>query len=386
MNLLQNNQAKIFFYLLMAAAGYAIYTLFQPYLGTIFFAIIIVITFGSVYQRIEERLGRFKAWATPITILVVVLTLLIPLTVLVLLAINEISWIIIDIIDFEVLSDSNIDQAINGINSFVTSMGLPKTYLLSRERITTFVQDNIGSLATAAQTYLGGLGGNATALITKAIVFFSLLGTLFPSMDWLLEYLKELSPLNDDLDQTYLDRMVGMSRDMFRGIVVIAIVQGIATGILFFALNVPYVILWTVLATFLSLIPIGTALVFIPAAIIFLLLGWFLEAVVVLIVGLLIIGNLDTILRPRLVSGENSVDSTLILIGALGGLSLFGLLGVVYGPVLVIIFLTTLEIYRTHYTPEAMAQIQTMTLNAIEQDDENIVEVESIKTDVESGE
>lgn len=384
MNLLQNNQAKIFFYLLMAAVGFATYRLFQPYLGTVFFALIIVITFRSVYERIEGRLKRFKWLATPITILVVVLTILIPITILALLAINEISWIITDIIEFEVLSSSNIDEVITGINEVIVSVGLPETYMLSLEGITTWVQTNIGSWATSAQSYLSGIGGNAASLITNAIVLFSLLGTLFPSIDWLLDYLKELSPLSDDLDQTYIDRMIGMSRDMFRGIVVIAIVQGVATGVMFWALAVPYVVLWSVLATFLSLIPIGTALIFIPASAIFFLLGWNLEAIVTLLVGLVVIGNLDTILRPRLVSDDATVDSTLILIGALGGLALFGLMGVVYGPVLVIIFLTTLDIYRVHYSPTAAGLIQSMTANAIEQNDDNLVEVESIKTEVKS--
>ncbi|MEM8857869.1 MAG: AI-2E family transporter [Chloroflexota bacterium] len=357
MTLSQNNQVKTFFYLLMAAAFFAIFTLFRPYLGVIFFSLIIVITFAPVHRRIEQRFGRYKAWATPVTIIVVLLTILIPLTILLLLAINEVLWIIDDIITFEVISDSNIDQLINDFNSFITQLGIPSTYLLSRERITEFIQTNIGSFATVVQCFLSGIGGNATALITKAIIFFSLLSTLFPSLNWLIGYLKELSPLSDDLDQIYIDRVIGMSKDMFRGIVVIALVQGIATGILFFILGIPYVILWTILATLLALIPIGTAFVFIPTAIIFLALGFFIDAAIVIIVGMLVIGNLDTVLRPRLVTQDEPVDSTLILIGALGGLGLFGLLGVVYGPVLVIIFLTTLEIYQAYYSPTATGSL-----------------------------
>ncbi|MEM9775064.1 MAG: AI-2E family transporter [Chloroflexota bacterium] len=357
MNLSQNSQVKTFFYLLMALAFFAIFILFRPYLGVIFFSLIIVITFAPVHRRVEQRFGRFRAWATPVTIIVVLLTILIPLTILLLLAINEVLWIIEDIIEFEVISDSNIDQLINDFNSFITQLGVPSTYLLSRERITEFIQTNIGSFATVVQGYLSGIGGNATALITKAIIFFSLLSTLFPSLNWLIGYLKELSPLSDDLDQIYIDRVIGMSKDMFRGIVVIALVQGISTGILFFILGIPYVILWTILATLLALIPIGTAFIFLPTALIFLLFGYFIDAAVVIVVGMLIIGNLDAVLRPRLVTQEEPVDSTLILIGALGGLALFGLLGVVYGPVLVIIFLTTLEIYQAYYSPTATGSL-----------------------------
>lgn len=357
MNLAQNNQVKTFFYLLMAAAFFAIFVLFRPYLGVLFFSLIIVITFAPVHRRIEQRFGRYKAWATPVTIIVVLLTILIPLTILLLLAINEVLWIIDDIITFEIMSDSNIDQLINDFNNFITQLGVPSTYLLSRDRITEFIQTNIGAFATAAQSYLSGIGSNATDLITKAIIFFSLLSTLFPSIDWLIGYLKELSPLNDELDQIYIDRVIGMSKDMFRGIVVIALVQGIATGILFFILGIPYVILWTILATLLALIPIGTAFIFLPTAVLFLLFGYFIDAAVVIVVGMLVIGNLDAVLRPRLVTQDEPVDSTLILVGALGGLALFGLLGVIYGPVLVIIFLTTLEIYQAYYSPTATGSL-----------------------------
>ncbi len=383
MEFLQNKQAKSFFYLLMAITFFAVFRVFRPYLGVIFFAIVIVITFGSVYHRIEERLGRFRAWASPVTILVVLLTLLVPLTILLLLTLNELAWMIEDLLIWasgtnvdEITDDTTLtfdfNQLLDKLNMALASYGVPKTYLLSYDQIITFIQTRTSSFASSAQTYLSTIGGNATAFITKAIVFFSLLAVLFPNMDKMLDYLKELSPLDDNLDQIYIDRMIGMSRDMFRGIVVIAVVQGVATGILFFLLGVPYVILWTIVATFLSLIPIGTAFVFVPATIIFLLLGFFFEAAVVLIIGMLVIGNLDTVMRSRLVSEENTIDSTLVLIGALGGLALFGLLGVVYGPVLVIIFLTTLEIYRVHYSPTAEAKIKEKTAQAIEQAEQGV--------------
>ena len=108
------NQAKLFFYLLLAAIFYATFRLAQPYLGVVFFALILVVTFYPMHNRIEERLGKYSAWATPLTTIAMVLILLIPLTVLLLLALNEIIFMVDDIIYFEIISDSNIDNLSDG--------------------------------------------------------------------------------------------------------------------------------------------------------------------------------------------------------------------------------------------------------------------------------
>ena len=100
----------------MAFAFYGGYLLFRPYIGVILFALIIVITFYPVYGKVQQRLGRWDAWAPAVTITIVIITLLTPLFILGLLAINEITLIVDDIIYFELISNENIDKTFATIN------------------------------------------------------------------------------------------------------------------------------------------------------------------------------------------------------------------------------------------------------------------------------
>ena len=87
----------------------------------------------------------------------------------------------------------------------------------------------------------------------------------------------------------------------------------------------------------------------VPAGIVLIAFGSGWQGLLVIIGGLLVVSNIDTILRPLLVPKEANINSALVLIGALGGLHLFGFLGVIYGPVVMIFLVTTVEIYLEHY-------------------------------------
>src|SRR5215211_4407062 len=139
---------------------------------------------------------------------------------------------------------------------------------------------------------------------------------------------------------------------MFLGIFVIAVAQGLVTGLLFWIAGVPYSPLLTLVAVVASMFPLGASLVALPVGIFLLIVGNYVGGVVVLAGYFLIVSNIDNLLRPRLVSKEAYLSFALVLLSALGGYELFGFFGVVYGPVLMILFLTVLEVYETYYAPK----------------------------------
>lgn len=341
--------SSAFFYLLMAFAFYAAYLLVKPYLGVIIFALVIVAMFSPVQLWFERKLSKRKGWATPLTILFVIFIILIPVIGIISLCFSQILQIAEDVALSGFIQDTSIAGVLKQVNGYLATIPVLQGYQIEESQIVTTLEGSVQSVAGFAQSIATRLGSNITKLIADAIVFFSVLASMFPNFGRFLEFIKSVSPLDDRLDQKYIDRILAMSKDMLKGIVVIAAVQALASGILLGLMGVPYLVLWTVLAFILSMVPLGANVVLVPIGITLILLGQVWAGGIIIAVGMLGISNIDNFLRPRLVSEEASLDPTLVLVGALGGLSLFGFLGVVYGPVLMIFLLTTIEIYRDNY-------------------------------------
>jgi len=143
---------------------------------------------------------------------------------------------------------------------------------------------------------------------------------------------------------------------MFLAIFVIAVVQGLLMGLFMWLADVPFTPLWTLIAVVAAMLPLGASLVALPVGIVLLIVGNYFGGVLVLAGYFLIVSNIDNLLRPRLVSKEAYLSFALVLLSALGGYELFGFFGVVYGPVLMILFLTVLEVYETYYAQDAPPQ------------------------------
>ena len=133
---------------------------------------------------------------------------------------------------------------------------------------------------------------------------------------------------------------------MLKGDLVVGVVQGILGGLIFWILGMGTPVMWGAVMAVLSLLPaFGTSLVWVPAAIYLLLTGSAWKGVVLLAFGTLVISTIDNVLRPVLVSTDVKMPSYVVLVSSLGGIAIFGVNGVVIGPLLAAIFLTAWEIY-----------------------------------------
>ncbi len=153
-------------------------------------------------------------------------------------------------------------------------------------------------------------------------------------------------PLAEEDEARMVKKFVSVTRATLKGTLVIGIIQGALAGLAFWITGIQGALFWGTLMALLSIIPgIGTALVWLPAAVIFLARGsvW-AGAFLVAFCGL-VVGSVDNLLRPRLVGRDTQMHDLLILFGTLGGLLLFGVLGFIIGPILAALFVTVWEIY-----------------------------------------
>jgi predicted PurR-regulated permease PerM len=179
---------------------------------------------------------------------------------------------------------------------------------------------------------------------------------LLPTYDDLNKRLQELSPLDVDISQRYIRKTTVMITSMVKGVFLVALIQGLVMGFFFWLARIPFTWFLTILSIAFAVLPaVGISFIVLPLAVILLLSGQTGPALLILFGFYGVVNIIDTILRPKLVSKEAYLNFALILIAIFGGLQLAGLLGIIYGPVVMILFMTTIEIYEEHYAIRAKA-------------------------------
>jgi predicted PurR-regulated permease PerM len=134
------------------------------------------------------------------------------------------------------------------------------------------------------------------------------------------------------------------------GSLVVAMVQGLLAGLAYWALGVPFSVLWGVVTAFAALLPLGgSTLVSIPATIYLFLEGETIRAIILLVWSLAIVGTVDNVLKPLLIGSRLGLPVLFLFFGILGGLALFGALGIILGPVLFALLRALLDVYIEEY-------------------------------------
>jgi predicted PurR-regulated permease PerM len=183
------------------------------------------------------------------------------------------------------------------------------------------------------------------ALVVLVILYVFLSRYKSPGKQEILE----IVPFPTEITQLFLDKIDLMVKAMFKGTFVIALTQGLAMGLVLWLAGVPYVLFLTLASMFLSLIPlIGVSLVAWPVGIILILSGNIFRGVFVIAAFLIFVAQIDTFLRPRLVPKGAQLNPALVLISVLGGLGVLGIVGALYGPVVMILLVTSIDVYSKY--------------------------------------
>src|ERR1700733_14974511 len=250
-------------------------------------------------------------------------------------------------------------QALNAVNALrsdasqqkITSFIANRPALASRiEDFTSSIDVNNATRSTAA--YLGGnLAGllrNSVRIITQLVVMLFLLFFLFRDRALALSSLCSLLPLRDEESSELLERVGDTILATALGRLTIAAIQGVLGGLAFWVLGVPGVILWAFTLTVCAMIPaFGSFLVWGPVAIYLGLTGHWGKAALLGLWGAVIVSTIDNILYPVLVGSHLRAHTATILLSVLGGIAVFGPIGIVLGPVLFTLAATLLEFWHT---------------------------------------
>jgi predicted PurR-regulated permease PerM len=333
-----SNLKRAFFLLILVVITAAFVWLIRDFTQPIFWAVALAIVFYPGHALIQRRLPERPATAAAISVIIVLFVVVLPIIAIVAAVTGEASDLYQSMRDGDVSITgiySQLTERIPQVSALVTSLGIDVEQISSQ--LTSSAISISQFLATSALQI-----GQDTLRIT--VFFFLMLYLLFFCLKdghAILEELIRAVPIGDERERRFLDRFAEVSRATIKGTLVIGIVQGTIGGIAFALIGIQAPVLWGVAMALLSIVPaVGPALVWVPATIILAFEGRLLAAAALFVVGALIISLVDNLLRPILVGRDTRMPDYLVLLSTLGGLTAFGLAGVVVGPIIAAFFLT----------------------------------------------
>ena len=321
----------------------------RRYLILVVIAAIVAYLFTPVHNRLRTRFSA--GLATTLTVLAALATVVVPLSLLITVATFQVSRMLVGLADWAKTADLNAlgNRGVELVNQLLGKLPFdtpPITPDSLRAPVVTAAQ-NVGEWLLRT---LQGAAGGAIGFITAAIIFLYVLISLLSNRAEVLMLIRRLNPLGMEVTDLYLAKMGAMVRGAVRGQFIIAVIQGTLGAISIYIAG--FHDAFFIIAIFLialSLIPLGSGIVTIPFGIGMMIFGNIAGGAFVVLFHLIGITNVDNFLRPILVPKEAKLDSALMLLSVFSGIAMFGFFGIVLGPVLMIMIVTTISVYLEVY-------------------------------------
>lgn len=349
---MKNHLSSNFLFLIIVLTGIMVYLIFKPFLIALFLAFILSQLFQGWYQKIKNKFNGRGSLASFALCVILFFVLAIPFFITISLVAKE---------------TTDLYRNVQKTDWQTYFNNLPKLPILSELEIdiaTLDIQNIAMSNSQEIATGSKKLGDILFSIIKKTyqetshfifmifVTFFSLY-YLFKDSDKIIKKIMQLSPLRDREEKKLLENFNSISKATLKGSLVIAVIQGSLTGLLFWTVGIPSPALWGLVTTIISLIPLlGSALIWLPAGFIMLLLGNLWQAIVIFAFGAIVISLIDNILRPKLVGNATSLHPILVFLSTIGGIGLFGITGILIGPIFIVLFITLLDIYQAEFKDE----------------------------------
>ena len=328
--------------------------LFGAYFLRDYFVLIVVAAVGAylftpVFNWFNKRLGTgLSATCTLLSALVMVI---VPIGLLLVLAFVQISRMVDSIAgwvkttDLSVLGDKVL-HVLNDLAARVPFAHITVTAETLRKAIVTAGRNAGEWLLHFLQGAVGGIAGAVTA----AIIFLYVFVALLVNREQIRTLIGQLNPLGDEVTDLYLRKAGAMVRGTVSGQFVIALCQGVAGAASIYVAGFHHgFFMFAILLTALSIIPLGGGIVTIPFGIGMIFYGNIAGGAFVVLWHLLVVTNIDNFLRPILVPRDARLNQALMLLSVFGGIAMFGPWGIVIGPVLMILIVTTVDVYLAVY-------------------------------------
>lgn len=325
--------------------GFALFKIVQPFLGPLLWAIFLAFMLQPLHVRLTRRLrGRAQLSALLLTILMLVL-MVGPLTALSAAFAAQVGDLL------RALQGTVADQTRSNVTNLVNIpwvsdalQWLDATLDINVAQVRGWISQGsreiLQSLASmGGKVFLGAVGTVAGFVLMVFMLFF-----FIRDGEEMFKTLRELVPMSRPHKNKLFDHLAAVTRAMVFGTGLTALIQGTLVGIAFLIVELPSALVFGVIAALASLIPVGgTALVWVPAAIVLAAQGRWGAMAFMVLWGALLVSLVDNVVRPMLVAGRAPVGTLTVFIGVLGGLAAFGAIGLFLGPVVIALIIALIR-------------------------------------------
>jgi predicted PurR-regulated permease PerM len=318
---------------LLLLFAYWSYLLLSPFLSYAILGLLLAFLFQPLYRRMASDLG--ETFAAALSIIIVLLIIILPSI-----------WI----------ATTLVTQTGNAYQ-----MAIEHGFKFDGSKIATYIQSTTGFDMKAPLTAVFGAGKDAAAaalpkvititggvIVGFVVFFFVFYYALKEGREWYVAASNAL-PIRKNYKKKLQHEIESMTKALFYGQILTALLIGIGTGIIFMLFGIPNAVFWGFLMMILALLPLlGAPIVYVPAGIILMVDNRWVAGISVIILCTLVVFLIEYIVRPKFVSRTSEVHPLTVIIGALGGIYLLGFVGFLIGPLILGIFFTLLGFDYSH--------------------------------------
>ena len=337
--------SQLIFFGTVVLVGWLAWRIVEPFLAEIGWAVVLAICLDPVRVRLQPRLGPTKT-AIVLT-LGVLLLIVLPVVFVGIAMVNE-GGPAVGYVEAQLRNEGGPAGFFHKGWEWLRARA---PFLPGEQEVIARITASIGGVAQ----YLAGQAGN---LLASAAGFLFALGITLAVLFFLLRDAASFSrgvrrvlPFGPEQNAALMEIAASLVSASVTATLAIAAIQGVIGGITFALLGVQGAVLWGVILGIMALLPLlGATLVWAPGAILLALSGSLVKGIVLAAVGLLILGNVDNVVRPLLLSGKSQMNTLVLIISLMGGVSAFGFIGIVLGPLVAALLSALVESY--HAAPE----------------------------------
>ena len=335
---------------LIVVLGLILFNQTRPYMSGLLGAFTLYVLLNRQMAFLSEKLKFGKAFSAIILLLEAFLFFLLPLTGVALLVIDTLSGIHID-------PQLILEQTTEFINK-----------IESRLHIEIFTPQNLSMLPKLGSNLIQILGSSVYSLSINAIVIIFVLYFMLYNYQSFGKIIREIIPFNEENKQILAEETRSIIKANAIGIPLLAIIQGFVAylGYVFFGTANP--LLFGIFTAFATILPVvGTTIVWLPLAIVLFVQGNLVGGIGLALYGAIAISGVDNVARFLLQKQLADIHPLITIFGVLIGIPMFGFWGVIFGPLLLSLFLLFFNMYRYEYIPGSTAEPRVTTKMKVQQ-------------------
>ncbi|MDA9189546.1 AI-2E family transporter [bacterium] len=346
-----NKVVSIFFGLVFLIICYLLWLMAKQMIGPIIFGLILAGCFSPLNEKIKVKWKLSQSLSSTITCILITLLVLLPLIFLSVSLSKEALTLYQKIVTGLSRKEVNDFLFVDGLIAvFVKKISSLTGLSIDLESIKTGLLSGLKGASGNLISGINSIVGNIISFIFDLVIMMIVVFGVFLEGAKLKEYIFKLSPLPYEQEQKILETFNQMNYVTLVCNGVGGLIQGILAGLAFWVAGIDSIVLWTVLMVFLAFIPlVGISLVTIPAGLYLVLTGNTAMGLFLLIFTSLVGIIVENWFKPKFIGNKIRINSTFVLLSIIGGMGVFGMGGIFYGPVIGILFLTIVEIYHDKY-------------------------------------